>query len=67
MIEVERVDYVSLPSRNIQRSRRFYLETLGLPLETERVTIEARRPLHIGNRDGDEVRPLDDQPTEPSI
>ena len=35
MIEVERVDYVSLPSRNIQRARRFYLETLGLPLETD--------------------------------
>ncbi len=35
MIQVERVDYVSLPSRNIQRARRFYLETLGLPLETD--------------------------------
>ena len=35
MIEVERVDFVSLPSRNIQRARRFYLETLGLPLETD--------------------------------
>ena len=35
MIEVERVDYVSLPSRNIQRARRFYIETLGLPHETD--------------------------------
>jgi catechol 2,3-dioxygenase-like lactoylglutathione lyase family enzyme len=35
LIEVERVDFVSLPSRNIQRARRFYLETLGLPLETD--------------------------------
>ena len=35
MIEVESVDFVSLPSRNIQRARRFYLETLGLPLETD--------------------------------
>jgi catechol 2,3-dioxygenase-like lactoylglutathione lyase family enzyme len=35
VIEVERVDFVSLPSRNIQRARRFYLETLGLPLETD--------------------------------
>jgi catechol 2,3-dioxygenase-like lactoylglutathione lyase family enzyme len=35
MIEVEHVDFVSLPSRNIQRARRFYLETLGLPHETD--------------------------------
>jgi catechol 2,3-dioxygenase-like lactoylglutathione lyase family enzyme len=35
VIEVESVDFVSLPSRNIQRARRFYLETLGLPLETD--------------------------------
>ena len=35
MIDVERVDFVSLPSRNIQRARRFYVETLGLPLETD--------------------------------
>jgi catechol 2,3-dioxygenase-like lactoylglutathione lyase family enzyme len=35
LIDVERVDFVSLPSRNIQRARRFYLETLGLPLETD--------------------------------
>jgi catechol 2,3-dioxygenase-like lactoylglutathione lyase family enzyme len=35
LIEVERVDFVSLPSRNIQRARRFYVETLGLPLETD--------------------------------
>jgi Glyoxalase/Bleomycin resistance protein/Dioxygenase superfamily. len=35
LIHVERVDFVSLPSRNIQRARRFYLETLGLPLETD--------------------------------
>src|SRR5690242_16861724 len=36
-------------------------------LEPQRVPIEARRSLHVGDGDGDEVRPLDDHPTEPSI
>ena len=30
MIEVERVDFVSVPSRDLARSRRFYGEVLGL-------------------------------------
>ena len=28
---VERVDFLSIVSQDIERSRRFYLETLGLP------------------------------------
>ena len=31
MIEVERVDFVSVPTRDLARSRRFYGEVLGLP------------------------------------
>jgi catechol 2,3-dioxygenase-like lactoylglutathione lyase family enzyme len=31
MIEVERVDFVSVPVRDLARARRFYGETLGLP------------------------------------
>ncbi len=34
-MEVEHVDFVSIVSRDIDRSRRFYTETLGLPLECE--------------------------------
>lgn len=30
MIEVERVDFVSVPTRDAARARRFYAETLGL-------------------------------------
>jgi len=33
LIEVERVDFLSIASQDIERSRRFYLETLGLPLD----------------------------------
>jgi catechol 2,3-dioxygenase-like lactoylglutathione lyase family enzyme len=32
---VERVDFLSIASQDIERSRRFYLETLGLPLDRE--------------------------------
>ncbi|MFI5041875.1 MAG: VOC family protein [Acidimicrobiales bacterium] len=32
---VERVDFVSFLTQDIQRARRFYAETLGLELETE--------------------------------
>ena len=32
-MEVERVDFLSIASQDIERSRRFYLETLGLPLD----------------------------------
>ena len=31
MIEVEKVDFVSIPTRDVVRSRRFYGEVLGLP------------------------------------
>jgi catechol 2,3-dioxygenase-like lactoylglutathione lyase family enzyme len=34
-MQVERVDFVSIVSQNIERSRQFYLETLGLPLDHE--------------------------------
>jgi catechol 2,3-dioxygenase-like lactoylglutathione lyase family enzyme len=34
-VEVEQIDFVSIASQDIGRSRRFYLETLGLPLEKE--------------------------------
>ena len=34
-MEVERVDFLSIASQDIERSRRFYLETLGLPLDRE--------------------------------
>ena len=35
MIEVERVDFVSFLTQDIQRAKRFYRETLGLEIETE--------------------------------
>ena len=35
MIEVERVDFVTIPSQDIERSRKFYVETLGLPLDRD--------------------------------
>ncbi len=31
MLDVERVDFVSIPTRDAERARRFYGETLGLP------------------------------------
>ena len=34
-MEVEHVDFISIVSQDLERSRRFYLETLGLPLECE--------------------------------
>jgi len=34
MIEVERVDFVSVPVRDVERARRFYGGTLGLPTHT---------------------------------
>ncbi len=30
MIQVERVDFVSIPTRDVERAKRFYGETLGL-------------------------------------
>jgi predicted enzyme related to lactoylglutathione lyase len=35
MIEVERVDYIAVPTRDIERAKRFYGETLGLPHEKD--------------------------------
>src|SRR5919201_6600795 len=32
-IEVERVDFVTIPTRDAERARAFYHETLGLPLD----------------------------------
>jgi catechol 2,3-dioxygenase-like lactoylglutathione lyase family enzyme len=34
-VEIERVDFLSIASQDIERSRRFYLETLGLPLDRD--------------------------------
>jgi len=34
-VEVERVDFLSIASQDIERSRRFYLGTLGLPLDRD--------------------------------
>ena len=34
-ITVERVDFISIASQDVERARRFYLETLGLPLERD--------------------------------
>ena len=32
-ITVEHVDFISIPTQDVERSRHFYLEQLGLPLE----------------------------------
>ncbi len=34
-MEVERVDFLAIGSGDIERARRFYLETLGLPLDRD--------------------------------
>jgi catechol 2,3-dioxygenase-like lactoylglutathione lyase family enzyme len=34
-VVVERVDFLSIASQDIERSRQFYLETLGLPLDRD--------------------------------
>jgi catechol 2,3-dioxygenase-like lactoylglutathione lyase family enzyme len=33
-LDVERVDFVTVPTRDMERSRGFYHETLGLPLDS---------------------------------
>ena len=38
MIEVERVDFLSVPSQDLTRSRRFYEDVLGLPVDRETPT-----------------------------
>jgi predicted enzyme related to lactoylglutathione lyase len=35
MIEVERVDYIAVPTQDVERAKRFYGETLGLPHEKD--------------------------------
>jgi len=35
MIEVERVDYISVPTRDVERAKQFYGETLGLRHEKD--------------------------------
>jgi catechol 2,3-dioxygenase-like lactoylglutathione lyase family enzyme len=34
-VTVERVDFLAVPTRDVDASRRFYLETLGLPLDND--------------------------------
>jgi catechol 2,3-dioxygenase-like lactoylglutathione lyase family enzyme len=34
-ITVEHVDFISIPTRDVEAARRFYVETLGLPFEKE--------------------------------
>ncbi|MDQ3893142.1 MAG: VOC family protein [Actinomycetota bacterium] len=58
MIEVERVDFVSFLTQDIQRAKRFYAETLGLEIETEgpddmefragQVTLDIFNPESVG-------------------
>jgi predicted enzyme related to lactoylglutathione lyase len=35
LIKVQRVDFISIPTQDIERSKRFYGETLGLPHERD--------------------------------
>ena len=58
MIEVQRVDFVSVLTRDIRRAKQFYAETLGLELESEgesdmefragQVTLDVFDPSSIG-------------------
>jgi catechol 2,3-dioxygenase-like lactoylglutathione lyase family enzyme len=58
VIHVERVDFVSFLTQDIQRAKRFYSETLGLEIETEgendlefrcgQVTLDIFNPSSIG-------------------
>ena len=57
-MEVEQVDFISIVSQDIGRSRRFYTETLGLPFEHEtpagfevsagKVTLSVWQPQKMG-------------------
>ena len=57
-LEVEAVDFVSVLTQDIPRAKRFYGETLGLPIETEgdndleftlgQVTLDVFDPASIG-------------------
>ena len=58
MIQVERVDFVSVLTQDIQRAKEFYADTLGLELESEgesdmefrcgQVTLDVFDPSSIG-------------------
>ena len=58
MVEVEQVDFVSVLTQDIPRAKKFYGETLGLPIETEgendleftlgQVTLDVFDPSSIG-------------------
>jgi catechol 2,3-dioxygenase-like lactoylglutathione lyase family enzyme len=43
-VRIERVDFVQIPTRNMERAERFYRETLGLP-----VNRHARNEFEVGN------------------
>ena len=49
-VEIERVDFLSVPTRDVERARRFYGELLGLPArapdeyETSNVTLALWEP-----------------------
>lgn len=43
MIEVERVDFVSVPTRDVARARRFYGEVLGIALAVPDVAAARER------------------------
>ena len=57
-MEVEKVDFVSVLTQDIQRAKKFYGETLGLPVETEgendlefrlgQVTLDVFNPASVG-------------------
>ena len=61
MIEVEQVDFVSMPTRNVERAIAFYRDLLGLPVsehtegevEAPNVTLSFWNP----ERDGEEFVP----------
>jgi catechol 2,3-dioxygenase-like lactoylglutathione lyase family enzyme len=58
LLEVETVDFVSVLTQDIPRAKKFYGETLGLPVETEgendleftlgQVTLDVFNPASIG-------------------
>jgi catechol 2,3-dioxygenase-like lactoylglutathione lyase family enzyme len=58
LIQVERVDFVSFLTQDIQRAKQFYAETLGFEIETEgesdmefrcgQVTLDIFNPASIG-------------------
>jgi catechol 2,3-dioxygenase-like lactoylglutathione lyase family enzyme len=59
MLDVQRVDFVSVPTRDVARARRFYGETLGLresttpddawpEFETSNVTLSIWEPERVG-------------------